>query len=291
VIDEIVAIFGIQPQKSIDKDVELIAKKHKILESSRRLISSLIASKGGRPVGQVDGHEIAVLPASQAEVLTEIHQRIPDEIGIQVTIGVGEDARQAMAALRYAQENAPNSIKIYETDMENAPERDVKEQSVAVAEDDIMKSEKYVSISQDEKTKVAQVLQSVQQNKQIFDALKQENPEAYSSVVAVVQSLTEMLTKDKKDQEVHVAKMIEKINRHMHNHGKKNDEKHAKDIQKEIDRLSASRLKEEKEKRAVLYDNYKSKYHRERKASEAFAKKTGHHNPKFLQRLLSAFKG
>lgn len=241
-IDEIVVVFGFSDSKAVEQDVELIAETHRKLESARRMIFSLVTSKGGRAIGQLHGSEIVTVPVDQIDVIKEIHERLGDELGMANTVGVGEDAKEAMQALDYAKRAAPGSIKVFSPTMEDDGDQAIKPQSVAVGEQDIMrKSEKYVPISQDEKQKIAQVIQQVDANKQIFDSIRQQSPDVYASVVAVVQSLAAMLAEDKKDQEAHVEKMIEKINKYLKKQSDRHDQKYAKAIQREIDRHAVKR--------------------------------------------------
>lgn len=275
-IDEIVVVFGFTDAQAEEQDVEVIAETHRKLESARRMIFSLVTSKGGRAIGQVKGTEIVVIPVEQSDVVKEVHERLSDELGIANTVGVGEDAKQAMEALDYAKKNAPGSVKVYTATMEKDGDGDgVKNQSVATGEQDmpIQKSEKYVPISQDEKMQIAQILQNVQVNKQVFDQLRAQAPDVYANIVSVVQSLALMLQQDKKNQEDHIAKMIQKISQHLDKQSSKHEEKYAKAIQREIDRQA---VKSKAEERKRFEDWWKS--HKERlKAKRAHLRQNPDH--------------
>lgn len=277
-IDEIVVVFGFSDAGSEEQDVELIAETHRKLEGARRMIFSLITSKGGRAIGQVHGKEIVVVPVEHSDVVKEVHERLADELGIANTVGVGEDAKQAMAALSYAKDAAPGSIKVYSATMadDGDGEMNIKPESVVTGEQGVpvQKSEKYVPISQDEKTQIAQILQAVQANKQIFDALQQQAPDVYASVVSVVQSLATMLAEDKKDQEDHIAKMIQKITKYLDKQSTKHDEKYAKAIQREIDRHAVQAKSEEGKK----YKDWEKSNKDRRKAKREHLKKNPTHN-------------
>ena len=266
-ISEIVCIFGFSDDHAEEQDVDLIAEEHRKLESARRMIFSLVTSKGGRAIGQVHGREIVVVPVDQSDVIKEVHERLTDELGIANTVGVGEDAKQAMQALDYAKGAAPGSIKVYTPTMADDGDGDmVKPESVVTGEQGIpvQKSERYVPISQDEKTQIAQILQAVQANKQVFDALKQQSPDVYANVVAVIQSLTAMLAEDKKDQEAHVANMIKKITKYLDKQSTTHDEKYAKEIQREIDRQAVKAKSEEGKKEKEHWERSKAKRKAER---------------------------
>jgi len=263
-IDEIVVVFGFSDAQADKQDVEVIAEMHRKLESARRMIFSLVTSKGGRAIGQLHGNEIVVVPADQSSVVKEIHERLSDELGVANTVGVGEDAKEATEALNYARTAAPGSIKVYTPTMHDDGELSIEPQSVAVGEQDkIQKSEKYVPISEDEKMQIAQILQQVQANKQMFDQLQQQAPDIYASVVSVVQSLAGIMQQDKKNKEDHIAKMIAKITKYLQKQSAKQDEKYAKEIQRHIDRHS---MKNESESRKKFKES--SKRHIEKKKRE-----------------------
>lgn len=258
---EIVVVFGIQNASPNQNDVEFLAEKHRQYESARRLIFSLVSSKGGRIIGQINGDEIVVLPINQAEVIKEIDERLTKEVKLNATIGVGEDSQQAKEALDYAHENAPGTIKVYRPDMNAEKELAVKPLDVATSEQDVpmQKSESYVAISDDEKKQIAQILASVQQNKQTFDQLQAQAPEAYAAIVSVIQSLVLMVQEDKKAKEEHIAKMIEKINKYVNRSEKKLADKHGKEIQKEVDNHYKERSKEDQKKSDIFYEQRKQK--------------------------------
>lgn len=237
-MNDIVVIFGLQDPNVIDRDIDGIAEKHNQYEYARRLIQSVTASKGGRIIGQLQGNEIVTLPIDQVGTVREIHQRLNDEARCPCAVGVGEDAHQALEALEYANEHAPDTIKVYDfnvnVDHDSKPE-------------EMQKSEKYVPISEEQKTKVAQILQEVNNNRDFFNQLQAESPDIYATVVSVVQSLTSILQSDKEAQEKYVAKMIQKINDQLERHTGKRHGKVAKEIQKEIDRHHKSTEKDQRE--------------------------------------------
>lgn len=274
-IDEIVVVFGFSDSQAIEQDVDLIAETHRKLESARRMIFSLVTSKGGRAIGQVHGKEIVVVPVDQSQVVKEVHERLQDELGIANTVGVGEDAKEAMQALEYATKAAPGSIKVFSPSMDDDSELAVKPQSVAEGEQEapMQKSEKYVAISPDEKQQIAQILQQVQANKQLFDSLAQQAPDVYANIVSVVQSLAMMMQKDQKDKEDHVAKMIEKINKHLQKQSDKHSDKYSKAIQREIDRHA---VKEKSEERKSL-DGFHQGHAERRKRKRAHLRANPEH--------------
>lgn len=289
-MNDIVVIFGLQDPNVIERDVADIAEKHNQYEYARRIIQSVTASKGGRIIGQLKGNEIVTLPVDQAETVKEIHQRLAEEAHCPCSVGVGEDAKQALEALQYADANAPDTIKVYDFHMSEGADLDVKPQTVAEGEQDIVKkSEKYIPVSDDQRVKVAQILNEVQQNKDFFDQLKQQSPDVYASIVSVVQSLTAIMQGDKEAKEKHVAKMIEKINKQLDNHSGKKHEKVAKEIQRAIDKEGDEKYKKDKEEGMKLHKLH-SQNHRDRvKDAQEFAKKTGS-DPEFLGGLIGAFR-
>lgn len=287
-MDEIVVAFGIQNPNLPSDNVEAIAEYHKQFEYARRLIFSLISSRGGRIIGQLGGDEIVTLPADQAGVIKEIHRRLWEEHHIPASIGVGEDSEQALLALDTAQEKDPGTIKVFNPEMEQSQE-ELKPLDVAVGErDQVAKSQRYIPISQEDKQQIASILQSVQQNKQVFDQLMQQAPEVYAGIVSVIQSLTTIIQEDKKAQEEHIAKMIEKINTHLGRHTEKTKIQHTKDIQKEIDRHAGHADQKQEDARKAMFEaqSVRRKQSKEDAKEHAAATGTDH---KFMFNLLRAF--
>lgn len=289
-MNDLVVIFGLQDPNIIERDIDDIAEKHNQYEYARRLIQSVTASKGGRIIGQLQGNEIVTIPVDQAETIRELHQRLNEEARCPCSVGVGENAEQALEALHYADKNAPDTIKVYDFNMADGESLDVKTPDVATAEEEVVKkSEKYVPVSDEQRIKVAQILKEVQQNKDFFTQIQQQSPEVYASIVSVVQSLTAILQGDKEAKEKHVAKMIEKINKQLDNHSGKAHGKVAKEIQKIIDRESDEQYKKDKEDHMKLHKLARDNHKQRVRDAQEFASKTGH-DPEFLGRLIGAFR-
>jgi len=238
-LNDIVIVFGLQEHQPINDDVDSIAEQNKLYDNARRLIFSSISSKGGRIVGQIHGNEIVTIPIDQSEVIKEIHKRLIDELGFPCSIGVGENVEQAVEALDCAIEKMPNTIKVYSSEM--------NQESTETSED-IHKSENYAPVFNEDRVKIAQILQSLQQNKDLFDQIAQQSPDIYAGIVSVVQSLTAMLQEYKEAKQSHIKDLINKINRHLSNHHKKQTKKYTKEIQKELDSHYKDKEEENREK-------------------------------------------
>lgn len=291
-MSKIVAIVAVHDSiESIDNDLDLIAQKTQKYEQARRLVETLAASKGGRVIGMVQGNDIVELPIEAAEVLKEIHHRLKEELNIHTEIGVGEDSKQATEALKYAQENAPASIKVYDPDMnEELSEPHVEEQSVAVGPDDVMtKSERYQAITPEDKQKIGQTLMIIQQNQPLFQQMKQQSPEVYQSIVGVVQSLTEIIQQDKINKEQDLVQMVEQINKEMKKRKKKKVNKDKSEINRHIKRHSKLIGKEAEEQDEAHKQKMQDKHKSDRQNASNFAHENGH-DPIFLHKLLNAFR-
>jgi hypothetical protein len=278
--------------ESLDKDIDLIAQKAKKYEYARHIVDTLVSSKGGRVVGQVQGNEIVEIPVESADILKVIHERIHSDIGLKVEIGVGEDSHQAAEAVAFAKEKAPGSIKVYSPDMEEETSESVKEPEVAVGPDDLMaksESKQYQAIDPEDKQKIAQTLAMIQQNKELFDQMRQQSPEVYASIVGVVQTLTEIIKYDKIAKEQALVEMIEKINNEVKKEKDKKIKGHAKDIERHIKRNLKRVSKEEEEKLRALSENYRKMRTLRRAEAKDFAKKNGH-DAEFLFHLLNKIK-
>ena len=292
-MSNVIAVIAIHDSlESLPNDVDLLAQKAQKFEKARHIVDTLVTSKGGRVIGQVHGSEIVELPIEAAEVLREIHERLQQEVGIKPEIGVGEDSHQAAEAMAFAKENAPGAIKVYSPDMTEESSESVKEPEVAVGPDDLMaKSEQpYQSVSPEDKQKIGQTLAMIQQNKELFDQMRQQSPEVYASIVGVVQSLTAMIEHDKIAKEQVLVDMIDQINTQVRKEKAKKIKGHAKEINRELKRQSKSLTKEQQEQQASLHDTAYKMHSINRKNAKDFAKKNGHDDPEFLIKLLNAFR-
>lgn len=292
-MSNIVAVIALHDSlESLPNDVDLVAEKAKKFEYARHIVDTLTTSKGGRVIGQIQGNEVVQLPIEAAEVLREIHEHLQNDVGIKPEIGVGEDSHQAAQAMAFAKENAPGSIKVYSPDMEEESSESVKEPEVAVGPDDfIAKAEQpYQSVSPEDKQKIGQTLAMIQQNKELFDQMRQSSPEIYASIVGVVQSLTQMIEHDKIAKEQVLVDMIDQINKQMKKEKAKKIKGHAKKIDQHIKRHVKAQSKEDEETIQGLTENSQKMHSLNRKNAHDFAKKNGHDDPEFLLKMLNAFR-
>lgn len=273
--DDVVVMFGFD-EPEIAGTEEYITKKTNQKEEAKRLISTLVASKGGHFVGDIHGNEIFTLPLEQLEVVKEIHQRLEDEIFIMCNIGIGEDSQEAQTAMEYTRDNTPGHIKVYNKDME--------------VEESIQKSEKYVPVQDEEKQKIAQIIGSMQQNKSLLDQMKVQSPEVYASIVSVVQSLSSIMQKDKEERAKFIENIGAKINDHISKQHARSIDKQGKEIDKHLNRENKESDKAKREKLKKLQDLYSKLHSQKRRDAHQFAKKVGHDDPEFLMKLLHAFR-
>ena len=291
-MSKIVAIIALHDSlQESDNDLNAIAEKAARYEQARRIVTTLSSSKGGRIIGLIQGNEIVELPIEAAEVLREIHERLNTELNIKPEIGVGEDSQQANKALEYAKKSAPGTIKVYKPDMEEESSLSVKEPEVAVGPDDIVKKseDQYNPVSQGDKEKIAQTLALVQHNKDLFDQMQQQAPEAYQGVVSVIQSLALILQQDKIAKEQQLVEMLDKLNEQVKKERENKAKGQKKKFDKQIKRHGKVQDKEKQESHDKAFDVAHKKHARGRKDAQEFAAQNGGDH-KFFHKLLNAFR-
>lgn len=293
-MSNIVAVVSIhESSDKLPNSLDDVAEKAKSYDMARKLVSTLSASKGGRIIGMIEGNEIVELPISAAEVLKEIHQRLKEEIGLDCEIGVGEDSREAFEALRYAKRHSEGSIKVYRPEFEAEESSESHEISDGLSNDikeSIHKSEDYQPLEEEDKKKIAQILMIIQDNKQMFDQMKQQAPEVYGGIVSLVQSISAILQYDKVARDQHLAEMIGKINEQVQKEKQKTMKGHGKEIDRNIKKQSKVQEKKKSEDSDAISRLFMKKQALARNNATQFAEDNGHDDPQFLVRLLSAFR-
>lgn len=287
----IIAVVGIHD--SIDRlpnDLAEVAEKAKNYEMARKMVSTLSSSKGGKVIGLIEGNEIVELPMDGAEVLKEIHRRLKSELGLEAEIGVGEDSAEALKALKYAKEHAPGSIKVYRPEFEHEESSKISDGLSEDIKQAINKSEKYQPIEEDERKQIAQIIMMLQDNKEMFDQMKDQAPEIYQGIVSLVQSITGILQYDKVAREQYLAEMVKKINDQVQKEKQKTMKGHAKKIDGQVKKESKKIDKEKEDRLSDLQDVHHKMHVSRRRDAQRFAEENGHDDPQFLMRLLSAFR-
>lgn len=288
-VSNIVALIGIHDHiENIPNNLEELADKAKLYEQARKLVSTLAASKGGKVIGMIEGNEIVELPLDAAEVLKEIHDRLSQEIGLDCEIGVGEDSRQANEALNYAKKNARGSIKVYRPEFEEESEENAADEIPQDIKEIISKSEKYQPIDENDRQKITQILLIIQQNKLIFDQLKLQDPQVYAGIVSLVQSINGILQYDKVAKEQHLAEMLDKLNKQVQKEKQKQVKSHGKEIDRHLKAKSKKQDKRDQKEDKAMLKSAKERHQAKLGDAQRFAEESGHHDPKFLVRLLGA---
>lgn len=192
-------------------DVDVVSKFNGMKEQGKHLIASLIAAKGGHVIGDYEGSVLVQLPIESIEVLKEIKERLHKEAGIRFSsIGLGESVSDALVAMKEAGKD--NTIKVFRPEM---AEQEVEPQSVAVGGSDqpITKAE----ITPDAQKMISNLVGSLNDHKDYVESLKQVNPEAYESIVEVMQALAAMVghikdTQARKNHEDERARLEKVVN-------------------------------------------------------------------------------
>jgi archaeosine-15-forming tRNA-guanine transglycosylase len=193
------------------EDLKEVAKVH---ESAARTIHALISQAGGQIVTTIKGDVAAELPYDKAEVLRDISDILTDKYRLIAHIGVGEDTLEASKALSVAVDQK-KAIKVYTPDIRTG------EQTVAVSEEDEMLKSEDMNLSAQEKAQIAEILSSIQQNKDAIEEIKETSPEAYAGIAGIISSIAEMIEASKASEEKASDRVVSDINKTLEDHKKK----------------------------------------------------------------------
>jgi hypothetical protein len=289
--ENIIAVIGIHKDLSDTEDsLSNVAAIHIDNDLAEKIASSIVASKGGRIVGQIRGNLIVEIPIAEAECLKDIQEQMMDKSHISSSIGVGSSMEEAQMAFRYADKNSPGHIKVYDTDVMQSIDID-QDFAAANPDDKVRKSEDdFNPISDDEKLKVKLALEMIKQNKPLFDQMKQQAPEVYAGVVGIISSLQLILQEEKVKRDQKVAEVIESLANAMQ---QKRDEKNKKDTHDIIGNLDIDKQLNDSHQMEQLHARRKEDLEKDkisRKKAKKYAQKVGHPNPEFFHRLAKAFK-
>ncbi len=291
--DNLIAVIGIHKDLDSAKDnLSNIASLHNDNKLAERIATAIVTSKGGKLVGEIRGNLVVEVPMNEAECLREIQEQISEKCNIQPTIGVGSDMTEAQMAFKYAETEAPGHIKVY--DSEVAQSINTQQDFAAANPDDkVRKAEgddDYTPISDEDKLKVKQALQMIKNNKPLFDQMKQQAPEVYAGVVAIVSSLQMIFQEEKIKRDQKVAEVIQNLADAMQ---QKRDQKNNEDRTGIITNLDIDNQLNEEQKAEEFHNKRRDmneKDKRSRSKAKKYAGKVGHSNPEFFHRLAKAFK-
>jgi hypothetical protein len=227
---KIIAIIGFDDGK-VYRDVEDIKLQAQRLESATRVVHVLISQAYGQIIGQSKGDLICELPLDNAECLREICEEIR-RVPLRCCIGVADDSRKASLALIKARTDS-TGIRVYNIDME--PREFQKSE-------DLFKADKldFKPLDSMDKEKLQGVVQTLQQNKGLFDQMREQAPDLYSAVTNVAMSLAEIVAADKEAHEAHKEDTVNTINKHL----EKNNEQYKQEREKMIGEIMQRLLAE-----------------------------------------------
>lgn len=221
----------------IYREIDEIKSQAEHYDTATRIVHVLISQAAGDILGQVKGDIIAELPVDNVECLREIVDQIAHTLPLRCNVGVGEDSRCAMAALKQGKaEKKP--IKVYTKELGDQPVEKSEDLSKADEPD-------FQPIDHLDKQKLEAAVQSLQQNKPLFDQMKQSAPELYQAVVAVAMSLAEIVEADKESKEAHQQKTVDTINKHLESNNEKYKQEKENMINEILLRLLAEQGHEE----------------------------------------------
>lgn len=252
------------------------------LRESKELIQEKIRPLGGKEIGSHEGYDLFELDVEDSEIIREIIDILQDKLS--PTCGIGEDPDQAVKSCKFA-EKFGHDIKVFDSSVDDFDE---KPEDINKSEGSEKEEPKF--LSDEDKQKIAETIQQVQQNKEMFEQLKQASPEVYMGIVAVIKNLAEMIKHDKVKYEDHLDKKLESIISTLQKEKEKKIKSQSKEFIKQIgkedykieaDKRESYRqsVKEAKKEKAKNWSKY-SKY----------AEQAGHSNPEFFHQLSKEFK-
>lgn len=188
-MNSVIAIIHFERDK-VPLIVEEIHDLSSSYETVTRGIYSKVMQKGGFIIGQIRGDVIAEIPMESVDVLTEVKDFIKDLGQMKCNIGVGESSYEAKKALLFAIEHS-KSIKIYEAGIDKTEDKQKQQPD----DQRILKSEEFEPIEK----KLVHIVQTLAENKDLFNKIKEASPALYASLVAIVAMTGKLVEKNKSD--------------------------------------------------------------------------------------------
>lgn len=195
-------------------DAEELKQVAQVHESAARSAHALISQAGGKIITTIKGDLVAELNYDKAEVLRDISETLSEKFRLITHIGVGEDTLEASKALAAAVEQR-KPIKVF------TPEIRTGEQTVAVGEDDEIQKSEDTELSTQEKAQIAEILSSIQQNKDTIESIKETSPEAYAGISGIISSIAEIIEASKAGEAKASDRVVSDINKTLDEHKKK----------------------------------------------------------------------
>jgi hypothetical protein len=215
-------------------------------EYAARTVHALISSVGGKIIGCLEGEIIAELPIDRALILKTLQDRLNHELHLPAFIGVGDDVQQAKKAKDYLENERRSGVKVYEALVEPKPEEDSWLEDSRVfsglfekAEDLNKADPSYHPIDKSLKIKALRAIQTVNENKSLFNAMKQQAPEIYGAIVGVVKALSAMVQQDQVEKEQYAQDSEKEVNKHLDKCTDSMKKQNARLIEKIIKQLMA----------------------------------------------------
>lgn len=265
-MNRIVALFHIHQPNSHEINQDSTLKK--LTDAKKRAesqIVTLVLSKSGQLLGEIDGNVAVSIPMESSEEIRNLYTQLKSE-NFKVTIGVGEDTKDALLALEYALKNNAGTIKVYSSEMEAQPDTEREPQTVAESTQDVVyKNEelnKQESMAIDDKTKdeLRAILQVVGNNKDYFEQIKQQQPDLYAAITEVISSTAEMVHAAKEQHQKDTQKQMEKIVTALQNEREKALDVNEQDVVKELLNQQNDNDNKQKDKISQLYQGFKENY-------------------------------
>ena len=268
------------------------------IRESEDLIQDKIRPLGGRVIGSHEGYELFELDVEDSEVIKEIMDILQDRLS--PTCGIGEDPEQAIKSCKFA-EKFGHDIKVFDSSVDDfddkAESRDSDKlndlDTLSHIRNSITKSEPQEEpkfLSDEDKQKILDTIQQVQQNKEMFEQLQQASPEVYMGIVAVIKNLTEMVKQDKVKSEEHLDKKLESIISALQKEKEKKIKSQHKEfvkvIGKENEKIEAEKRESAKQRGKELRKEKAKNWSKYSK----YAEQAGHNNPEFFHQLAKEFK-
>jgi hypothetical protein len=172
--DKVVAIVSVYLSNQI-KDDDDLRDQNMYVSRLEKLCHAVVVSKGGQvtPVpaamGMGDAFKLDI-PVDEITCVKQLVCQAKEDESLRLCVGLGHDIVEAKYALEHAMLEGPCSIVVYHPDME--PKEEVKK-------------------SEPEREKALQILQTIKQNMQVFEKMKQENPQMYSHVLETLKGLVQ----------------------------------------------------------------------------------------------------
>lgn len=247
----ITAIAVVTTKPELD-DQNAVETYNLYLDRLEKLCHAVVRARAGTvtklpsAVGLGDAFELHI-PVDSVEVLRELVDRANPETKLQIAVGIGHDIHEAKVAAESVMDHEDDGeIKVYHPDMDDSYHEPKDEDShlprfksgdVLVHseddEDDLQKKSNPI-------VEARKVLREIKQNSELYNQIREKNPQAYEAVVETLKALVEAVSAHKEEdaRDVDEAKQSQKL---LDSHQKKLDQRDvreakstAKDVMSQI---------------------------------------------------------